>query len=73
MPLEITLNQGGTLTFTNEDSIPHTATPSDGAEFQGTGQLRRNERQTVVFEVTGIQNSFGDIHPSMVGRIVVVE
>ncbi|MFQ3583472.1 MAG: hypothetical protein SNJ85_00860 [Cyanobacteriota bacterium] len=73
LPAEVTLKRGGTITFTNEDSTPHTATPLDGAQFQGTGRLRRNESKAVVFEVTGIQNYFCDIHPSMVGRIVVVE
>ncbi|MCF2972123.1 hypothetical protein L1047_13045 [Synechococcus sp. Nb3U1] len=73
LPPEVTLKRGGTVTFTNEDSTPHTATPLEGAQFQGTGRLRRNESKEVMFEVAGIQEYFCDIHPSMVGRIVVVE
>ncbi len=73
LPPEITLKRGGKVTFTNEDSTPHTATPLEGAQFQGTGRLRRNESREVVFEVAGIQEYFCDIHPSMVGRVVVVE
>lgn len=61
------------MTFTNLDSTPHTATPVEGAQFQGTGRLSRNESKAVVFEVAGIQDYFCDIHPSMVGRIVVVD
>lgn len=45
----------------------------EGAQFQGTGRLSRNESKAVVFEVAGIQEYFCDIHPSMVGRIVVVD
>ncbi len=73
LPPEITLKRGGKVTFINEDSTPHTATPLEGAQFQGTGRLRRNESKEVVFEVAGIQEYFCDIHPSMVGRVVVVE
>jgi len=73
LPPEITLKRGGKVTFTNLDSTPHTATPVAGAQFQGTGRLRRNESKTVAFEVAGIQEYFCDIHPSMVGRVVVVE
>ncbi|MEN9203225.1 MAG: hypothetical protein Q6K80_11630 [Thermostichus sp. DG_1_6_bins_120] len=73
LPAEVILKRGGTVTFTNQDSTPHTATPLDGAQFQGTGRLRRNESKEVVFGVAGIQNYFCDIHPSMVGRIIVVE
>jgi len=73
LPQQLTLKRGGKVTFTNEDSTPHTATPVEGAQFEGTGRLRRNESKTVVFEVAGIQEYFCDIHPSMMGRVVVVE
>ncbi|MFS8889123.1 hypothetical protein NW823_12260 [Synechococcus sp. R55.1] len=73
LPSEVTLKRGGKVTFTNLDSTPHTATPVEGAQFQGMGRLSRNESKAVVFEVAGIQDYFCDIHPSMVGRIVVVD
>ncbi|MEN9222375.1 MAG: cupredoxin domain-containing protein [Thermostichus sp. HHBFW_bins_43] len=73
LPAEVTLKRGGKITFTNEDSTPHTATPLEGAQFEGTGRLRRGESKGVAFEQAGIQEYFCDIHPSMMGRVIVVE
>jgi plastocyanin len=72
-PPEVTLKRGGIVTFHNFDSTPHTATPVAGSQFTGTGRLRRGEMKAIVFEQVGIQEYFCDVHPSMTGRIVVVE
>ena len=71
-PAEIVLKQGGTVTFINKDSTPHTATPTKDAKFVGTGRLKRNEEQTVTFDELGIQDYFCEIHPSMKGMVKVV-
>ena len=72
-PAEIVLKQGGSVTFINKDSTPHTATPTANAKFIGTGRLKRNQEKTVVFEELGIQDYFCEIHPSMKGIVTVVE
>jgi plastocyanin len=72
-PNNIMLKKGGRVTFVNKDSAPHTATPERGANFTGTGRLRKNESKTVVFNTVGVQNYFCDIHPSMKGKITVVQ
>ena len=72
-PSEIVLKQGGSVTFINKDSTPHTATPTANAKFVGTGRLKRNEEKTVTFEDLGIQDYFCEIHPSMKGMVTVVE
>ncbi len=71
IPPEVTIKQGGSVTFTNMDSTPHTATPLDGAQFTGTGRIKKGESQVVQFEAVGIQDYFCDIHPSMIGRVIV--
>lgn len=71
IPPEVTIKQGGSVTFTNMDSTPHTATPRDGAQFMGTGRIKKGESQVVQFEAVGIQDYFCDIHPSMIGRVIV--
>ena len=72
-PSEIVLKQGGVVTFINKDSTPHTATPTDSAQFIGTGRLKRNQEKTVTFEELGVQDYFCEIHPSMKGMVKVVE
>lgn len=72
-PAEIVIKQGGSVTFINKDSTPHTATPMENANFIGTGRLKRNEEKTVTFEELGVQDYFCEIHPSMKGMVTVVQ
>lgn len=72
-PAEVTLKQGGSVTFINKDSTPHTATPEEEAKFTGTGRLSKDQSKTVVFNTVGVQNYFCEIHPSMKGKITVVK
>ena len=72
-PAEIVIKQGGSVTFINKDSTPHTATPTENAKFIGTGRLKRNEEKTVTFEELGVQDYFCEIHPSMKGMVTVVQ
>jgi plastocyanin len=69
----IVIKKGGKVTFINQDSTPHTATPEGGAKFTGTGRLAKGQSKTVVFNTVGIQNYFCEIHPSMKGKITVVD
>jgi plastocyanin len=70
-PPTVLVKKGGKVIFTNFDSTPHTATPLEGAQFTGTGRLKRNESKAVEFVTTGVQAYFCDIHPSMVGKVIV--
>lgn len=72
-PNDIVLKKGGKITFINKDSTPHTVTPDPGSQFIGTGRLAKDESKTVVFDKVGVQSYFCEIHPSMVGKITVVE
>jgi plastocyanin len=72
-PNNVVLKKGGKITFINKDSAPHTATPENGAQFTGTGRIRKNESKIVTFNTVGEQKYFCEIHPSMKGKITVVE
>ncbi|MDX2273404.1 MAG: cupredoxin domain-containing protein [Cyanobacteriota bacterium] len=72
LPPEVVVKQGGRVTFTNQDSTPHTATPTNGATFTGTGRLKKGESKVVEFTTAGVQEYFCDIHPSMVGKVTVL-
>jgi len=70
-PTPITVKRGGSVTFTNQDAVPHTITPEQGAHFTGTGRLGQNNSKQVVFSQVGEQDYFCEIHPSMKGKVMV--
>ena len=67
-PAELEVAVGDTVTFTNEDTAPHTATASDGT-FD-TGRLSKGQSATVTIESAGDFGYICTIHPAMKGRIV---
>jgi plastocyanin len=71
-PNNVQLKKGGKVTFINKDTTPHTVTPEMASKFTGTGRIANNESKTIVFDTVGVQNYFCEIHPSMMGQIVVI-
>ena len=68
VPATLEVAVGDTVTFTNEDSAPHTATANDGS-FD-TGRLAKGESGTVTIEAAGTFDYICALHPSMKGTIV---
>jgi len=62
---------GSTVSWTNEDSAPHTATADDGS-FD-TDTLDKGKTGTVTFKEAGTFPYFCEIHPTMHGTIEVTE
>jgi plastocyanin len=65
---------GGTVTWINNDSTPHTATSGQGAEPDGTfdsGILQQGESFSSTFETAGEYPYFCTLHPNMVGTVSV--
>lgn len=64
---------GSTLTFVNDDDVPHTATAEDGAvaDFD-TGTLQPGASATVTLDTVGASPYFCEIHPSMRATVEVV-
>ncbi len=60
---------GATVTFTNDDSAPHTATAKDGS--WDTGILNQGQSKTITFDKAGDYTYYCKIHPSMVARLQV--
>jgi amicyanin len=68
-PQTLTIQVGDTVTWTNLDTVQHTATSTSGA-FD-TGLLDQNEGYSITFTQPGTFDYLCTPHPSMTGQIVV--
>ena len=68
-PATVTIQVGDVVTWTNQDSVAHTATADDGS-FD-TGQLANGAFETVPFNTAGTFAYVCSIHAQMTGTIVV--
>jgi plastocyanin len=68
-PAELTVPVGTTVTWTNQDSAPHTATGDDGS-FD-SGRLDQGQSFSFTFEAAGSFPYHCDFHPNMVATITV--
>jgi plastocyanin len=68
VPANIEVKAGDTITFTNNDSAPHTATANDGS-FD-TGRLGKGESAQVTIAGAGTFAYICKIHPMMKGKVV---
>lgn len=66
-PAAIDVAVGDTITFTNMDGAPHTATAKDGA-FD-TGRLSKGQSADVKISSAGVVNYFCAVHPSMKAEV----
>jgi plastocyanin len=70
IPATITVHPGDTVTWTNQDSIPHTATALDGKSFD-SGAIDPGSSWSFVFSKAGDYNYRCAIHPDMRGTVDV--
>lgn len=68
-PAVLTVKQGATVTFENEDDIPHLVVANDGS-FRSSA-LDTRDTYTVTFGKPGDYPYFCSLHPHMQGKIVV--
>lgn len=66
----VTIPVGGSVTWTNLDTAPHTATAQDRDVLQ-TGTLGQGESVTVTFDKAGTYEYFCEFHPNMAGTVIV--
>ena len=69
-PPEVTVPVGGSVTWTNDDPAPHTATGLDREALQ-SGTLDQGESFTQTFDTAGTFDYFCEFHAGMKGSIVV--
>jgi amicyanin len=68
-PGTVTIQVGDTVTWTNNDAMPHTATSTDEATFDG--EMQPGESFSFTFEEEGTFDYFCEIHPDMQASVVV--
>lgn len=68
-PATVNVAGGTTVTWVNEDSVPHTVTSREGLFDSGTLTPRGAFRYK--FEKPGTYSYFCKVHPSMTGQVVV--
>jgi plastocyanin len=68
-PQRLTIKPGTTVTWINEDDIPHTVAAT-GKEFRSK-VLDTNDKFSFTFTAAGTFEYFCSLHPHMTGTIVV--
>lgn len=69
LPAEVTVTVGTTITWTNMDSAPHSATADDGS--WDTGVLGQGESGSVTFDTPGTYTYYCAVHPNMTATVIV--
>ena len=68
-PQRITVKAGTTVTWTNEDDVPHTAASS--IKFFKSKALDTANKFSFTFTTPGTYDYFCSVHPHMTGAVVV--
>ncbi len=72
-PRVLTLTAGETVTFRNQDSIHHNVWSLSKPQPFDLGAFRGPEEKTFTFKTPGLIRLFCNIHPEMIGSILVLK
>jgi len=73
MPGDITVKKGTTVTWTNNDSSPHSVNETDSQTGPDSGDLNAGDKYSFTFDNTGTFKYRCDIHPEMLGTVTVTD
>lgn len=68
-PASITIKAGDSITWTNEDSVGHSATADDAS--WDTGVLSQGQSKSVTFAKAGTYTYHCSVHPNMKATVIV--
>jgi plastocyanin len=71
LPADLTVTAGTTVTWTNEDTAPHTVTSSSGPESLSSPELAKGQSWSHAFTVAGTFTYYCAVHPDMTARLTV--
>jgi plastocyanin len=69
-PATVTIPAGTTITWTNNDDVPHVVSSDDNKMFKSKA-LDTDDHFSFTFTKSGTYNYYCAIHPKMVAKIVV--
>jgi len=69
VPATVTVSAGSTVTWTNQDSAPHTVTSE--TDIFDSGRLSTNDSFSYTFTDRGTFSYYCTIHPYMKGEVIV--
>jgi amicyanin len=69
-PGVITVAVGTTITWTNQDDVPHTVTSTD-KHFKSSGALDKGDSYSYTFTTAGTYPYYCTVHPFMTGKVIV--
>jgi plastocyanin len=70
-PKSLTVSVGTTVTWTNEDSVPHTVTVTSGPVKFDSGLLQKGQSWSYTFRTAGSYSYYCSVHPDMTGSVAV--
>jgi plastocyanin len=70
-PKELDIAVGTTVTWSNADDVPHTATSKDEPSAFDSGALDTDEKFSFTFSKAGTFAYYCKVHPHMTGVVVV--
>jgi plastocyanin len=70
VPDSVEIPVGGTVTWTNSDTVPHTATAKEREALQ-SGTLNPGDSYSQTFDQPGTFDYFCEFHANMKGTIIV--
>jgi amicyanin len=70
-PSSITVNVGDTVTWTNDDTAPHTVTTSSGPQSLSSPDLSKGQSWSFTFTAPGTYSYYCAVHPYMRAQVIV--
>lgn len=71
-PGSLTVHVGDTVTWTNDDTAPHTVTTSSGPKSFDSGELQKGQSWSYTFTTPGTYQYYCAVHPDMTASVTVV-
>lgn len=72
-PASITVKKGTKVTWTNNDSVAHTVTETDGQTVPDSGTVNQGSSYSFTFPAAGTYHYHCAFHPGMLGTVVVTD
>ncbi|WP_037570548.1 cupredoxin domain-containing protein [Phaeacidiphilus oryzae] len=71
-PASLSVHVGDTVTWTNEDTAPHTVTTTSGPKQLSSPQLQKGQSWSYTFTTAGTYSYYCAVHPDMKAKVTVL-